>query len=252
LAGTVDTLAGLAEQVPDDVPLFIENLGPALATPLRYLHNKSALALSQGSSWADLWPALQDWSGEEEVVFLLLRNPPMAFWGGTTLQETGAFALETARTERSYDHLPRETTELRSKQRLFHVRQRRDAPTSVEVSFAAPVWSGALITVDVPPPTTPLDLRLLAAGPRPEPLPLARVSVVWQGQTVADLELPRSWDLQEIVVRLPAPDDLPAGGDRIQLQIHCQTWNPQAAGQSDDARDLGIYFQSLTLGPAGP
>lgn len=257
LAGTVQTLDQLADQIPDGEPLLIEHFGAALATPFYCVYGKKAFALShslpfgqnqtnpqpKAFPWEDLWPLLQEWPPHVDTAYLLLEKLPPTLHGGFSLVEVDTFTLETRKTEQSYEHLPRDTALLRSVQRLFRLQRRPDAPTVLEVSLAKPLWTGGCIDVILPHPTTRLRLRLRAAGFRPDPVPPTHLAVIWDGNLVDDRALERSYARPEITVDLPAP----SGDDEVHLKLCCETWNPQAIGYNNDPRDLGILLKSLIL-----
>ncbi len=240
LAGTIHRLEVLAEGLPQSSPVFVEQFGVALATPLRFLYGKEAFALPQPVPWRDLWLLLQQWPADGDA-YLLLENPPSVFYGGVRLSRIATFVLETWGTETTLDHLPREAVLVRSVQGIYRVERQRAGPVLLEFSSPEPQWSGDQITVIFPEVSSPLDLRLEVAGFRPETVPPARVQFFWNGRSIADFPLPRTPEPQEIVLTLP-----PEEGEAY-LEIRFTTWNPRAAGFGDDPRDLGVLLKSLVV-----
>jgi hypothetical protein len=262
LAGTVQTLDHLADQIPDDKPLLIEHFGVALALPLRCIYGKRAFAIApsvpfgqeqlkpqrEPFRWEDFWLLLEEWPPHMDTAYLLLEGMAPTLRGGFSLVEIGNLDLETWQTERSYARLPRDAGLVRSSQRLFRLQRSPDALTELEVSLAKPLWTEACIAVDLPPPTTPLRLRLQVAGFRPDPVPPTHLTITWAGEAVNDLALERSLRMHEITVDLP----LVATGSTVRLELCSETWNPKAVGYNNDPRNLGILLQSLILESAPP
>ncbi len=254
LAGTAAALDELAAQLPADAPILVDQLGYALATPLRYLYGRPAFALANPDPydeearagdlpWAEVWPLLQQWPADSPTAYLLLGQVPDQFRGGMSLAQIYTFTLDVRATERSYEHLPRDSVALHSLQWLYRLERRPASPTFLEFSLLRPEWTGERLAIDLPAPAGPLLLRLRAAGFRPEPLPPAHLAFLWQGHEVASYTLERSFDLQEIELELPVTSTAATG----RLEIVCQTWNPRQAGFGDDPRDLGILLQYLAV-----
>ncbi len=254
LAGTSEALAQLAAELPDDAPVLVEQLGSALATPLRYVYGKRAFALitvnpfedasrAAPLAWAELWSLLQRWPVDSGPVYMLLEQIPAELRGGLVLRQVSRFDLDVELTENSYDHLPRDAVTLRSAQGVYEMRLRPEAPATLEVYLDTPDWTGGRLAVDLPAPSQPLVLRMRVAGFRPEPLPSARLQVFWQGQELGVFMLKRSWEFEEIEVELPVP----TASDEAHLVILCETWNPRQAGYNEDTRDLGFLLQALVL-----
>ncbi len=242
LAGTVEALAGLAGQIPAQAPVFVDHFGVALATPLRFLYGKEAFALPQPIPWEELWRLLREWPAEDGPAYLLLARPPSLLYGGMSIVQVDNFVLESWGTEATLDRLPREAVLLRSAQGLYRVERRPDSPSTLEYFSPQPEWSGEGITLVLPTSASPLCLRMRAVGFRPEAVPPALVQFLWNGETIAEITLPRSPEPQEMAIKLPPAES------ESRLEIRCETWNPRAVGFGDDPRDLGLLIQSLVVG----
>lgn len=242
LAGMVETLAGLAERIPAQSPVFVDHFGAALATPLRFLYEKEAFALPQPIPWEKLWRLLREWPAEDGLAYLLLERPPSLLYGGMRVTQVGNFVLESWVTESPLDHLPREAVLLRSAQGLYQVERRPDGPSTLEYFSPQPEWSGERITLVLPASVSPLCLKMRAIAFRPETVSPALVQFLWNGETIVEVTLPRSPEPQETAVPLPPTDS------ESRLEIRCRTWNPRLAGFGDDPRDLGLLIQSLVVG----
>jgi hypothetical protein len=249
MAGLQEALAGLAARVPDGRPLFVEQLGAALATPLRYIEGKDAIALPAPVAWESLWRLLQDWPPGEDTAYLLVGQPPAVLRGGLAFIDSGLLNLDLVGTEETLDRLPREALQLRLSLQLLRVERGSAGPTSVELTLAAPVWTTTgCLGIDMPAPVQPLTVRLQVAGFRPENVPPAEVRVSWEDVLVADTTLDRSWEVLDVELRVPPPPEQLTGRDEVRLHLCVETWNPRAAGYNDDPRDLGLLFKSLMVG----
>lgn len=241
LAGTLETLTGLAERIPDRSPVFVDHFGVALATPLRFLYEKEAFALPQPIPWEELWQLLREWPAENEFVYFLLERPPSLLYGGMRVTQIGSFVLDSWVTEASLDHLPKEAVRLRSVQGLYRVERRPDSPETLEYSAPQPEWSGERLILVLPANAAPLCLKMRAVGFRPENVPPTLVQFLWNGEKIAEVTLPRSPEPQEMAIQLSPADSA------SRLEIRCETWNPQVVGFGDDPRDLGLLIQSLVV-----
>ena len=247
LAGIRAALADLASRVPDGRPLFIENRGAALATPLRYIEGKEAFALPEPVPWEALWRLPQVWPAGEDTTYLLVDGPPAVLHGGFSLVGSGPFTLDVVGTEQTLDHLPRDAVHVRTFQQLLRVQRRPAAPHALELSLHTPAWTADCLAVMLPAWKQPLSLRLEVAGFRPRGLPPAHLRVLWEGVLVTETTLERSWQLREVVLRLPPAPERATTGDGARLELCVETWNPQEAGYSDDLRDLGILLKSVVI-----
>ena len=104
-------------------------------------------------------------------------------------------------------------------------------------------WTGPVARIRVPAwDGAGALLRVRAAGGRPAGFDEVRLAVLVNGVSVAQRSLPADWSFQTLEIAVPqsalARDaSLPAGETLIEL--HSDTWQPMATGQSADSRELG-------------
>jgi hypothetical protein len=271
--GLVDQLDALAADLPaDDLILFSDSTtvgwGDTLGTALTFLHGRQVMTLRQEQpDPAILSEQLAAWTASGRGVTVVPGHRPAFFnlddW---SLEPAGEHTIQYRALESSYTQMPRQITEYTIGIEFYRVLPASHA-AAVTLPYLLDIGTGdfgALISgfygreaidgrtfrwaapeASLSLPTSALleadTLELSLAAPRPEGdvvvLHLALDGTAWTTLSVGQA-------FSTYVVSLPA---LAPTEDRVMLTLQTEGWNPEAAGVSQDNRDLGVMLDWAEL-----
>ncbi|MBI4320012.1 MAG: glycosyltransferase family 39 protein [Chloroflexi bacterium] len=269
LKGAEQQLARMAASLPEDGVILVESsvAGGRLATPLQYIFDRTVFELPKESLADGRLPALVDkWRSEGRRIFWATTSnewPSPAGANGLSYLATHTIVLPEA--ELAVDRLPERVESFVGIADVYEFVPAGQQPEAVAlevdldsggnlVSGLYPSadadgvgkvrWTAGATRVALPKWdfSRPAELLLKAAGGRPGYLPVAKMSVSLNGESLGDYVLSKEFH----VYRVPIPANR-VHTDSPVLELVAETWNPKALRISSDQRDLGVLLNSIRI-----
>lgn len=125
---------------------------------------------------------------------------------------------------------------------------RENLPDGSTVRWTAP---HARAKIFLTPPTAEMEVRIDYADTRPPGAPPADVSLVFNGHPLATRDETHPEKSGRRLIRAPLAPDAVVSGENL-LEILCQGWKPSEILNSPDSRELGLYVDTIRVGPPTP
>jgi hypothetical protein len=280
--GVGGQLRELADKFEQGAVILFDRGDPSLhiSQPLAYLYHLNPFVLQKPTPDASLIdPLLQEWQKQGTPVYLVLTGGDLDWRPkGWTLEPAGGFEMRFPRIERTVGRMPASIETIAYALDIYRIRARENVasglPNKLRLDMGAgdyPYlaggfygwetttegftyrWTGPVARIRVPTGDgAGALLRVRAAGGRPAGFDEVHLAVSVNGVFVAERSLPAGWSFETLEIAVPESAlglgaSLPAGETLIELDS--DTWQPMAAGQSADSRELGSVVDWIEWEP---
>jgi len=273
--GATNQLQTLADLLPEEAIVLVPQsqavgVGELVGTPLQYIFQREIFGFrGTERDHQKLERLVRSWWRKGKEVFLIKGDDaPALFSDEFVLIPREGLWIDVPTLEHSYEHFPTQRLRFTLPLEIFLLLSTEEAEGKPVYPFYLDVglldsnsllegfhhkergldttdfrWTGQAAQLALPPLEAArgavVTLRM-AGGDRPQSMSSPRVSIYLNGVLLDEFELGPEFD----TYRASVPAILLAGftGRNPVLRLETDTWNPQAAGLSEDGRDLGIML----------
>jgi len=272
--GAASQLQVLANLLPEEAMVLVPQsqavgVSDLVGTPLQYIFQREIFGFRGAKR--DI-PALEklarDWQRKGKELFLIKGDDaPAPFSDEFVLIPREGLWIDVPALEHSYEHIPTQRLRFTLPLEIYLLLSTEEAESKPAYPFYLDIglldsnfllggfyhkergldtidfrWTGQVAQIALPPlkASRAMGVTLRMASPRPEGTPSSNVSLYLNEVLLDEFELGPEFDTYRASV--PAILLADFAGRNPVLRLETDTWNPRAAGLSEDSRDLGIML----------